>query len=443
MVRKPRLSVTRPFLAHLGGSSSRTASCANGWTGGQYSVFRFALGVYLLFHFACLVPLTSKMSSSAGVLGEASESPLHFFFPNRLFFWDSPAVVVALLLAGAGLSMLFALGVRDRLAGLILLVLGFCLFATNPPISNSSMPFIGWILLAHAFVPRRPYGSWEARGRVDPGAGWRMPAPIHTAAWILLAIGYAYSGAIKLANPSWIDGTALLGASSDPLAERTLLRDIVLLLPAPLITLVTWSALALEISFAPLALSRKARPWLWLALLGMQLSLMALGHFANSVAGMVMLHFFAFDPAWVKGKEEERAATIFYDGGCGLCHRFVRFALAEDREGKYFRFAPLEGNAFAAVRNESAQAETLDPIDSIVLSLPSGSLLVRAAAILEIGKRLGGIWRVAAIAAGVLSLRVLNAGYDGIARIRHRIFAPPPDACPLLPAHLRDRFDHP
>ena len=68
---------------------------------------------------------------------------------------------------------------------------------------------------------------------------------------------------------------------------------------------------------------------------------------------------------------------------------------------------------------------------------------MRAAAILEIGKRLGGIWRVAAIAAGVLSLRVLNAGYDGIARIRHRIFAPPPDACPLLPAHLRDRFDHP
>ncbi|MFB3118877.1 MAG: thiol-disulfide oxidoreductase DCC family protein, partial [Myxococcota bacterium] len=244
-------------------------------------------------------------------------------------------------------------------------------------------------------------------------------------------------------NPSWIDGTALLGALSDPLAEQTLLRDIVLYLPPLLIALATWSVLALEISFAPLALLRKARPWVWLALLGTQLSLMALGHFANSVAGILMLHFLAFDPAWVKGRDEKRAATIFYDGGCGLCHRFVRFALAEDREGKYFRFAPLAGNAFATVRNESGQAKTLDSIDSIVLSLPSGDLLVRAAAILEIGKRLGGIWRVAAMAAGVLPLRVLNAGYDGIARIRHRIFASPPDACPLLPAHLRDRFDHP
>src|SRR5579885_2416758 len=32
---------------------------------------------------------------------------------------------------------------------------------------------------------------------------------------------------------------------------------------------------------------------------------------------------------------------IFYDGHCGLCHGFVKFALARDREGARFRFAPL------------------------------------------------------------------------------------------------------
>ncbi len=146
--------------------------------------------------------------------------------------------------------------------------------------------------------------------------------------------------------------------------------------------------------------------------------------------------------AWVKSKEE-CAATIFYDGGCGLCHRFVRFALAEDREGKYFRFAPLEGNAFAAVRNESAGAEALDQIDSIVLSLSDGNLFVRASAMLGIGERLGGLWRVAAMSASKLPLRWLDAGYDGIAKVRHRLFAAPPDACPLLPPHLRARFDLP
>jgi hypothetical protein len=48
---------------------------------------------------------------------------------------------------------------------------------------------------------------------------------------------------------------------------------------------------------------------------------------------MVMLHFFTFDPAWVKpfGAETE---MIFYDGHCGLCHRAVRFVLAEDRRSR-------------------------------------------------------------------------------------------------------------
>ncbi len=215
-----------------------------------------------------------------------------------------------------------------------------------------------------------------------------MPARIHTATWIVLAIGYAYSGATKLGNPSWIDGSALLQALSDPLSGRTLLGELVLLLPPSLISLATWSVLALEISFVPLAILRRARPWLWLALLGMQLFLITLGHFADSSAGMLMLHFLAFDPAWVKGKEG-CAATIFYDGGCGLCHRFVRFALAEDREGRDFRFAPLEGNVFAAIRNESDRAETLDQIDSIVLSLSDGNLFVRAAAMLGIGEAAG------------------------------------------------------
>ncbi len=201
-----------------------TARCANGWTGGQYSVFRFALGAYLLVHLACLFPVASEMSSNAGALGKVSESALHPFFPNLLLFWDSPIGIVALLLAATGLSVPFALGVRDRFVALILLYLGLCLSTTSPPISNSSMPFIGWILLAHAFVPRRPYGSWDARGRLDPGADWRMPARIYTATWIVLAIGYVYSGATKLGNPSWVDGSHRLASTRTRLRSAPTLR---------------------------------------------------------------------------------------------------------------------------------------------------------------------------------------------------------------------------
>jgi predicted DCC family thiol-disulfide oxidoreductase YuxK len=418
------------------------ANDSNGWTGGQYSVFRCVLGSYLLIHFLHLVPWGAEVFSNQGMLADASASPLYPIFPNVLFLWDSPAVVISLLAAGAGLAAAFALGVRDRIVALMLWYLWACLFTRNPLISNPGLPFIGWILLAHAFLPARPYGSWDARGRVDPAGGWRFPASIHTAAWIVMAIGYSYSGLTKLASPSWLDGSALLHVLSNPLARPTFLRDTLLALPHPLIAIATWSALGLEIAFAPLALFRKLRPWLWLAMLGMHLSLMALIDFSDLSAGMLMLQLFTFDPAWLKSKTGGRTATIFYDGGCGLCHRFVRFALAEDREGKCFRFAPLEGDAFAVLRKASSRSEMLDNIDSIVLSLPDGSLLVRAAAVLEIGKRLGGIWRVAAAAASIFPLRVLDAGYDGIARIRHRIFATPPDACPILPAQLRDRFDH-
>jgi len=418
-----------------------TANHSNGWTGGQYSVFRCVLGGYLLIHFLHLVPWGAEVFSNVGMLAEASASPLYPIFPNLLFLWDSPAVVITVLVAGAVLAAAFALGKRDRIAALALWYVWACLFTRNPLISNPGLPFVGWILIAHTFVPSRPYGSWDARGRVDPDGGWRLSASIHTAAWVVMAIGYSYSGLTKLASPSWLDGSALVHVLSNPLARPTVLREALLGLPHAVTAIATWSALGLEIAFAPLAIFRRLRPWLWLAMLGMHLSLMTLIDFADLSAGMVMLQFFCFDPAWVKGDESARRAMIFYDGGCGLCHRFVRFALAEDRDGKRFRFAPLAGGAFAAVRNASARPEMLDDIDSIVLSLPDGRLLVRAAAVLEIGKRLGGIWRVLAVAARVFPLRLLDAGYDGIARIRQRIFAAPSAACPIVPTQLRDRFD--
>jgi len=418
-----------------------TARCVNGWTGGQYSVFRFALGVYLLVQLAGLVAAASGMAGHADALAGSCESALSASLREPSLCWNSRAGIVALLLAGIGSSALLALGLRDRFAGLALVCLGAALFATSPLRSTSSLLLIGLILLAHAFVPRRPYGSWDARGRVDPAGSWRMPTRVHAAAWIALAIHYAYRGAIALGDPAWIDGSALSHALSDSLTTRSWLAQLVAQLPSGLLALATWSALSLEIAFAPLAISRKLRPWLWLVLLCGQLCWLALGDFAGASAGLVMLHWLAFDPGWVKGAAEQRPATVFYDGDCGLCHRFVRFALAEDSDGKRFRFAPRESRAFAALRETSDRAGSLGTVDSIVLSLPNGRWLVRAAAVLEIGKRLGGTWRVAAVAAHVVPLCVLDACYAGIAKIRYRIFARPREVCPVLPAHLRERFD--
>ena len=82
-------------------------------------------------------------------------------------------------------------------------------------------------------------------------------------------------------------------------------------------------------------------------------------------------------------------SLIFYDGGCGLCHRAVRFAIAHDPEGARFRFASLDSDGFR--RRVPAAARAGLP-DSIVALTPDGALLVRSAAVIHVLERVGGAW---------------------------------------------------
>lgn len=412
-------------------------SLANGWTGGQYSLFRAIFGAYLFAHFAHLLPWSAELFSSRGMLPDASASPLYPLYPNVLFALDAPGVVAALIFVGLALSVLFALGVRDRLAALGLWYVWACLFTRNPLIQNPGIPYVGWLLLAHACLPRAPYGSYAARGRADPGGGWRLPGGIFAAAWIVMAVGYAYSGVGKLVSPSWLDGSALERVLENPLARPGPLRDLVLALPVSFLKAATWTALGLELAFAPLALVRALRPWLWTAMLAMHATLILLCDFADLSLGMLMLLLFTFDPAWVKVRAAG-ISTLFYDGGCGLCHRAVRALLAEDRDGAAFRFAPLEGARFEALVPEPARA---DLPDSLVLITPDGGRHTRSGAILEAAQRLGGVWGLGARALSLLPAAPLDAAYDAVARVRQRLFAPPAEACPLVPDELRARFD--
>ena len=282
----------------------------NAWTGGQYSAYRFAFGVYLASHFA-------------RHLGDGGVSAL-----------------------GLVLALALALGAADRWTALALAVL-----------CAREVPALIAPLLAHAWTPVRPYGSLAARGRPDPGGGWRMPAAIPLAARLALA-----------ATLLWC-----------------------LLRPSP----ESWPA-------------------------------------------AVFLLLLSLDPGWLAPRRDAEPATLFYDGDCGLCHRAVRFVLAEDRDGRAFRFAPLASEAFLAALPAPERAALPD---SLVVRTSGGRVLVRTAAVREIGTRLGGIWRALALASRGLPERLLDRGYDRIARLRKRIFARPTEACPRVPAELRRRFD--
>jgi predicted DCC family thiol-disulfide oxidoreductase YuxK len=409
----------------------------NGWTGGQYSLVRAVFGSYLLVHFVCLAPWAAELFSNQGVLADGRASPLLHLFPNVLALWDHPAVVTGLVIAAAALSVAFAVGFHDRPAAVLLWYIWACLHGRMPLISNPGLPYVGWLLLAHAFLPPAPYGSWAARRRADPGNGWRMPESIFLVAWILMALGYTYSGYTKLISPSWLNGTALARVLENPLARPGPVRDALLALPSGFLHLATWAALFLELSFAPLALVPRLRPLLWGLLLAMHVNLIVVIDFADLSLGMVMLHLFTFDPAWIRPRPTRAPDTVFYDGQCGLCHRAVRFLLSEDRLGVAFTFAPLGGEAFRAALPE-ARRKGLP--DSLVVLTGDGSVLVRSMAVRYLLQRLGGAWRVLGDAAGIVPARVLDRVYDFVARMRFRLFARPATICPLVPKHLQNRF---
>jgi hypothetical protein len=274
-------------------------SLANGWTGGPYSLFRAVLGLYLCVHFTQLAPWAAELFSDQGMLPDASVSPLARLFPNVLAWCDSAAFATWLVSAAAVASVLLAVGFHDRAAALLVWYVWACLLGRNPLIANPSIPFVGWILLAHSCLPPSPYGL-EPAGRGGTAASWRMDPRIFAAAWTLMALGYSFSGYTKLASPSWIDGTALARVLENPLARPGTLREVVLALPDPALKALSWTALGLELLFAPLALVPRLRPWLWGLLLGMHVSLLLLVDFADLSLGMVMLHLFTLDPAWIR-----------------------------------------------------------------------------------------------------------------------------------------------
>lgn len=379
------------------------------------------------------------MFSNRGAIPEASTSPLLYLFPNILAVWDSPAFVAVFLLSGIAFSALFAVGSYDRVAALVLWYIWACLLGRNPLISNPSLPYIGLLLLVHACLPRTPSGSLGRRGQPDSSSGSRIPQSFFLVVWILMATGYAYSGYTKLVSPSWIDGTAIARVLANPLARENLLNRALLGLPDSILKFSTWGALALELSFAPLALFRRTRPFIWGAMLTMHIGLIALIDFADLSIGMVMLHLFTFDPAWIRPLKASSAEMVYYDGCCVLCHRAVRFMLTEDRDGNCFRFSSLNNATFDSTVHEGLRGTLRD---SIAVRTVAGSLLIKSSALIHAGERLGGIWRLIARCVKVVPESARDSAYDWVAGVRYRLFRSPATVCSLAPGPLQKRVNY-
>jgi predicted DCC family thiol-disulfide oxidoreductase YuxK len=136
--------------------------------------------------------------------------------------------------------------------------------------------------------------------------------------------------------------------------------------------------------------------------------------------------------------EQGNADIIFYDGTCGLCHRWVQWVLARDPEG-IFHFAPLQSEMFQKLIPVEFRAMLPD---SVVVRTQNGQLLTRSSAALYVVDRLNvrEFWRVLASITRLIPKPIRDFFYDAVARVRYRIFGRSDKMCPVLPPELRGRF---
>ncbi len=348
----------------------------------QFALFRILFGCYLFIHFLTLISVSPDIWSRQGMMGDASLNFTYGKFFNILNTFDQPIHIQIFIVCLTLLSLLVLLGVHRQIACVLLWYGWACLFHRNNLISNPGLPMIGWMFLAMALIP-----SGEPLTVQKSDQKWHMPSLLFWGAWWILGVSYVISGIDKLMAPSWRDGTAMIHLLNNPMTRDWFLRDWLLQLPLPVLHLKTWTVLALEISFGFLCLSSRTRMLAWFLIVGMHLGILMVIDFADLTIGVLMMHFFTFDPSWFQSKQVSGDRKIvLFDGVCGLCNGWVNFLIKNDRNGN-LKYSALQG---AYAKNELGMERQETP-DSIIFFL-NGKIYKRSKAIIMILRQLGGIW---------------------------------------------------
>lgn len=125
---------------------------------------------------------------------------------------------------------------------------------------------------------------------------------------------------------------------------------------------------------------------------------------------------------------------VLFDGVCGMCDRFVQFAVRRDRKAA-LRFASLQSAAGRALLEQyGLPTETLS---SMVL-IRNGRAFTRSTAALRVCRHLSGLWPLLTVFILVPPF-LRNPVYNWISRNRYRWFGQM-DACRIPTPEERERF---
>lgn len=268
----------------------------------QFTYFRIIFGIYLMIHFANLIPYAEELFSNNGMIKNYKDLPGYNFVPNILFWHDNPLFVRTILYIMVFLSLMITFEIKRRICSIIIFYGWICLLNRNIFISNPSMAYIGWLLLALTLIQEQ-----DSKVKIKNDISkvkikndiWNMDSAIYYGAWIIMGVSYTASGINKLQCQSWWDGTALHNVLTGPLARpNNFIIDALLTGPDILIKFMTWISLFAEISFLPLGCFYHTRKWYWLFFVGLHMGILATINFADLTIGMMMIHIFTFDISW-------------------------------------------------------------------------------------------------------------------------------------------------
>lgn len=231
--------------------------------GSGAALLRLTLGAVAVWQAVGILWNLHRFYGDDGVIPTAIVQYDRFFWLTP-FYWapKSGAVVDLVGAAFAIASLCFLVGFRPRVAALVLAYTHAALQFRNPFILNSGdRLFMIQVFLA-AFAPLG--NKWSVDAWLRSRAG--VAAPVGTM-WaqrlIGLQIGYVYlnSTVAKIANERWRNGMALRDVLASPVfAEWPTYVDF-----KPLIWVLTYSTLALELFFPFGVWFKRWRPWflLW------------------------------------------------------------------------------------------------------------------------------------------------------------------------------------
>lgn len=128
-----------------------------------------------------------------------------------------------------------------------------------------------------------------------------------------------------------------------------------------------------------------------------------------------------------------RNPIIFFDGECGMCNTFVDVILRVDKRS-IFLFAPLQGETATRLLPSLSH----DPHEWSMVYLDEAGIHQESDASLEVYRRLGGWWKLLAVAQ-MVPLAIRTPIYRWVARNRYRLFGKK-DSCRIPSTAERERF---